>query len=224
MKEFWKKNISGAIIENKNNHVKVSSLAFADDLALLAESEEEAISQINTLQIIAEKAGLQISYEKTELMTTEVNFKKKIVNTEYQRIKVTRKFKYLGEIICHNGSKKESIREKTTKLENLSFQTAKIYNKKNLSSNAMLKHYNVVVRPVILYGVETTCLPNLEKLLKIERRILRKIYWPRKTQEGYSLRSNEQICRNIKDLETKMRVRRLMFYGLHEEDEGGKIE
>ncbi|XP_066906047.1 uncharacterized protein [Halyomorpha halys] len=201
------------MVGNKNNHIKVICLAFADDLALLAESEEEAISQINTLQIIAEQAGQKISYEKKELMTTEVNFKKKIVNTEYGKIKVTRKFKYLGEIICHNGSEKESIREKSTKLENLSFQRAPIYNKKNLSSNAKLRHYNVVIRTVILYRVETTCLPSLEKLLKIERRILRKIYGPRKTPEGYRVRFNEEIYRKIKDLETEMRIRRLMLYG-----------
>ena len=47
--------------------MKVSCMAFADDLALLTETEAEARSQINTLKEIAEKTGLQISYEQTEL-------------------------------------------------------------------------------------------------------------------------------------------------------------
>ena len=37
------------------------------------------------------------------------------------KIKVTRKFKYLGEKICNNGSEKESIKDKITKMERLIF-------------------------------------------------------------------------------------------------------
>ena len=44
---------------------------------------------------------------------------------KYGQIKITRKFKYLGEIICNNGSEKESD----------------VYNKKNLSYNAEIRHY-----------------------------------------------------------------------------------
>ena len=40
--------------------------------------------------------------------------------------------------------------------------------------------------PVIMCGVETMCFQNLEPLLKIERRILLKIYGPKKTEDGYS--------------------------------------
>ena len=71
-------------------------------------------------------------------MTTEKNYGKKIIETKYGQIKVTRKFKYLGETICNNGSEKESIKEKIPKLERLSFATGNIYNKKNLSSKAKI--------------------------------------------------------------------------------------
>lgn len=60
MGEFWKINNSGALVGTKKNHIKVNCLAFVDDLALQVEREEEAISQVNTLNGIAEKAGLQI--------------------------------------------------------------------------------------------------------------------------------------------------------------------
>lgn len=213
MKELWRNNNTGATIGTKNNHVKVKCLAYADDLALLAETEEEAIDQINTLKEIAEKTGLQISYEKTELMTTDPNFKKKTVETKYGPIKVTTRFRYLGETICSNGSEKESMKERIAKLEKLSFATSNVYNKKNLSTKAKIRHYNTVVKPVILYGTETTCLPSLEKLLKIERRILRRIYGPKKTEEGYRLRPNREIYKDLKDLETEIRIRRLKFLG-----------
>ena len=69
----------------------MSCLAFAEDLALLAETEEEAISQINTPKEIAEKAGLQISYEKNRIyVNREKLLQKKIIETKYGKIKVTR--------------------------------------------------------------------------------------------------------------------------------------
>ena len=40
--------------------------------------------------------------------------------------------------------------------------------------------------------------------MKIQRRILRRIYVPKKTQEGY---------REIKDLETEIRIRKVRFFG-----------
>ena len=58
MKTFWQGNDSGAIIGSKNKNVNPKCLAFADDLALLDETEQEAIKQINELKEIAEKAGL----------------------------------------------------------------------------------------------------------------------------------------------------------------------
>ena len=55
-------------------------------------------------------------------MTTEKTYGKKIIETEYGQIKVTRKFKYPGETICNNGSEKEHVRENhkvgKTKLRN----------------------------------------------------------------------------------------------------------
>ena len=60
-----------------------------------------------------------------------------------------------------------------------------------------------MIKPVLLYEMET-CLPRLEIVLKIERRILRRICGPKKIQE---------VCREIKDLETEIRIRRLRFDG-----------
>ena len=138
---------------------------------------------------------------------------KKTVKTKYGRIKVTKQFKYLGEIISTNGVDKEAMENRRLNLERLSFVTKDIYNKKNLSINAKLRHYDTVARPVILYGVETTTLTSLEKLLKIERKILRRIYGPKVVQGNYGLRSNKDIYKKTEDLETTIRKRRIRFYG-----------
>ncbi|XP_066906863.1 uncharacterized protein [Halyomorpha halys] len=165
-------------------------MANADDLALLVESVDGAIGNLNTLKEIAERLGLQISFEKTELMTTDGNFWEKTDKTKYGEI--TNSFKYLGEIICNNGSEREDMKERLVMMERLSF---------------------AVVKQVILYGIETASLPSLRKLLGIERKILRRIYGPAKLPEGYRLRSTRELYREMDDLETDIRLSRLRFYG-----------
>lgn len=213
MKTFWKENDSGAIIGTKNQHVKVECLAFADDLALFAETEQEAINQIDQLKEIAEKTGLQISFPKTEMMTSDKKYSKKSVETKYGKVKFVNHFKYLGEIICENGTDKKAIEAKKLKLGQQNWATRNIYNKKNLSVNAKLRHYNSVVRPIILYGMETTHLSGMDQILKEKRKILRRIYGPKIVDGEYRKRSNTEIYEKIENLELTIRKKRLRFYG-----------
>lgn len=53
--------------------------------------------------------------------------------------------------------------------EPLSFTTSNFYKKKNLPIKARKRHYKTAMKPVILYGTESSCLPSLEGLPKIER-------------------------------------------------------
>lgn len=61
-------------------------------------------------------------------------------------------------------------------------------------------HYITVVRPVNLDGNEVAL--YVEKSLKLERSIVRKIHWPKMTEEEYKLESNKEILtksRRIRD-------------------------
>lgn len=213
MRTLWENNNSGANLGTKNQRVQIKCLAFADDLALFAESEEEAIEQINQLKEIAEKTGLQISFPKTEIMTSDKTYSRRSVQTKYGKVKVVDNFKYLGENISKNGTDKKSLQNKKEKLEQLNRMTKNIYNKKNLSINTKLKHYVTVIRPVILYGMETNNLAGMESMLKEERRILRRIYGPRIVDGEYRLKSNKEIYQKIENLEVAVREKRLRFYG-----------
>ena len=57
MRTFWEKNDSSAKIGTKNQNLTIKCLAFTDDLALFAESEEDAIHQMNQLKETARKSG-----------------------------------------------------------------------------------------------------------------------------------------------------------------------
>jgi len=100
----------------------------------------------------------------------------------------------------------------------IAFQlTRNTYNKKTLSWNTKLRHYQTVVRPEALYAAETLKITRtgaLEKLEKIERRFIRKILGPKNNQEGeYRLRSNKELYLKVEKITDVMRKRRLQFYG-----------
>ena len=91
--------------------------------------------------------------------------------------------------------------------------TKDIFSKKCISKNAYIRHYSTVVKPECLYASERLALNyNLDKLEILERRIIRKILGPRKSSEGWKLRSNDEIYQSIENVTETMRKRRLLFF------------
>ena len=117
--------------------------------------EEEARKQVKDLKKIAEKTGLQTSFDETEIITTLFKFLKTCLDNTYGEIRYTNNFKYLGENIFQNASDKESF--KIRKLKLIKAITWELYGKKNLSRSVKVRHYSTVIRPVIMYGMETMC-------------------------------------------------------------------
>ena len=193
--------------------MQVPYLAFADDLAILADDEQTATKQIEILEECANKVGLHISYEKTKFMATRTNTNKLI--TKNGEICKVEKFKYLGEFIESTGLEKSSQIDRLQKTRRYLGITQNLYNKKSLSRNTKIRHYNTVVKPAVLYASETLSLNrkgDLENIKKEERKIIRKILGPRKTAEGYRLQHN-QVVETHSNIELDMRKRRLKFYG-----------
>lgn len=123
---------------------------------------------------------------------------------KHERVKVTKLFKYLAEIIRNDVSNKEAIGNWWLKREKLNFATEDEW-------QAKIRHPEGAVKLVILCTTETSYLPNMEKLLKIERRILRN-YEARLLQKSRSLWSNKGIYEGIEHLETAITKRRLWFH------------
>lgn len=217
----WRKELSSEGVQSgvrlgcKSKNLSVDCLAFADDLAIFADSLDTAVKQINQLQSQAEKAGLQISFEKTEFIT---NIKPAPRQLEVNQgiIKRVDKFKYLGEWIEPNMSEKAAFASRMNKMEMAYHLTRNVYNKKSVSLNAKLKHYCTVIRPEALYAAECLVMNKkgtLEKLETKERKILRKILGPIKENGEYRRRHNRELYTHIEKLTDVMRKRRITFYG-----------
>ena len=87
----------------------ITSLRFADDIDGLAGEEEELAKSVERLDKASIAYGLEISAEKTNLMTNNTSG----INTEIkgngQKLVTVTSFKYLGSVITDEGSKPEIL-------------------------------------------------------------------------------------------------------------------
>lgn len=81
----------------------------------MSESVEEACIHIAQLQKQASKAGLRISFEKTQYMT-KIETAPRWMTLEGERIKKVEKFKYLGEWVKDKLSDKQTLISRVKKM------------------------------------------------------------------------------------------------------------
>ena len=192
----WNKNIkSGIRLGCKKKNLKINCIAFADDMALMAETMDEAKEQIIELEKHAAKIGLHISFEKTKIMINN-RHPCKYLKVQDQKIEIVKEFKYLGEWISWNAKEDKTFESRKNRLE-MAFQITKdTYNKKSLSWGSKIKHYKTVIKPDALYAAETLNMNfkgQMEKLEIKERKILRKIIGPKFQENKIIYIKNETL-------------------------------
>ncbi|GFN94160.1 LINE-1 retrotransposable element orf2 protein [Plakobranchus ocellatus] len=87
----------------------ITNLRFADDIDGLARNECELASLWEKLDKASSNFGMEISAEKTKIMTNSKESSKKEIKVNGQILESVTKFKYLGSIISDEGSKPEIL-------------------------------------------------------------------------------------------------------------------
>lgn len=189
-------------------------LLFADDLAIVADSEEELQRRWLKWQIGMESKGLKVNTKKTEVMASsrrevEINIKDK----NNIKLNQVQEFKYLGVTIEAKGGSQVAIRARVSAAWNKWRELSGVINDKKIPRKLKVKLYNTVIRPVLLYGAEVWTMGRKEeKILETtEMRMLRRI-------KGVTLRDRERsadIRRELRvsDINEKVREIRMRWYG-----------
>ena len=77
----------------------------------------------------------------------------------------------------------------------------RLFASKLMSAKVKLQLYNTLIRPTVTYASETWILTEnmISKLMIFERRIMRKIFGPTRTDDGYwSIKTNQEINEILK--------------------------
>lgn len=91
---------------------KISYLRYADDISLLANTEEELTELIKRVQIKSKDAGQQLNVGKTKILTTGTIGR---IEINGENVEVVASFPFLWALIHNNGLCEKEIRRRIAK-------------------------------------------------------------------------------------------------------------
>ena len=132
----------------------ITNLRFADDIVGLAGEEEELAKLVQRLDKPSIAYGMEISAEKTELMTNNTSGINTEIKVNGQRLETVTSFKYLGSVITDEGSKPEilsRIAQATAALTSLK----PVWIDKSISLSSKIRLMRSLVTFIFLYACES---------------------------------------------------------------------
>ena len=172
----------------------LNDLLYADDLAIVTESEEELQERLIQWQENLENKGLRVNSKKTEVMvSSKLGRKVKIMDRNDIELKQVDEFCYLGTVIEEKGGCSKSARARIGKAWQKWREVARVVCDKRTPLKTKAKIYKSVIRPALLYGTESATLRREE-----ERRL-----------EVTEMRMLRNMCRRKKEHRRNDEIRKL---------------
>ena len=129
----------------------ITDADFADDIALLSDSLENAQALLSSLESTANCTGLHLNESKTEYMPINIQDDTQIRSISNKVLKCVDDYKYLGAQICNSekdfNTRKGMAWTACNKMENIW--------KSNLDQEFKIRVFRVTIEPILLYGSET---------------------------------------------------------------------
>ena len=141
-------NFSGTISINGREN---SNLRFADDIDLIAGTEED-LQELTTLERRACAYGMEISAEKSKIMVNSRIAPKTSILMNRERLEEATSFKYLGSIISSEGDFTEEIRTQINLATSAITRLKKIRSNNNIKTVLKIRLYKSLVVSVLTYG------------------------------------------------------------------------
>ena len=132
----------------------ITNLRFADDIEALAEEGQELEALVESLDKNCTRYKMDISAEKTKLMTNSANGIQRETKVKGQKLGTVTSFKYLGAVVSDDGSKPEilsRIAQATAALTKLK----PIWRDNNISLGSKVKLMRSLVISIFLYACES---------------------------------------------------------------------
>lgn len=138
-----------------NEDLNITDLDFADDIALLASTPEEAEAALNRVYEEAVKLGLVISTAKTKVLHVGVENPTDL-DLQGGSIASVEKFSYLGSSISNNGKAGDEVMARIGKATGAFRALSRpLWSRPEISLATKLRIYRASVTTILMYGCET---------------------------------------------------------------------
>ena len=145
----------------------ITNLRFADDIDGLAGEEEELAKLVERLNKASTAYGMEISAEKTKLVTNNTSGTNTEIKVNGQKLKTVTSFKYLGSVITEEGTKPEilsRIAQATAALTRLK----PVWIDKSISLPSKIRLTHSLVTSIFLYACESwTLTAELQRRIQV---------------------------------------------------------
>ena len=195
----------------------ISNLRFADDIDGLAGSKLELANLVERLDETSTAYGMQISVEKTKLMTNSTVGISSNIRVNGEKLETVQSFKYLGAIVTDEGPMPE-IRSRIAQTIAALTKLKIIWDGKNIDLSSEIRLLRSLVMSIFLYSCETwTLTAEIErKIHTVERRSFRRLlgilYNVHSTNEEVRSRIGKAIG-PYKELLSTVKRRKMKWYG-----------
>ncbi|KAK3520102.1 hypothetical protein QTP70_013583, partial [Hemibagrus guttatus] len=134
------------------------TMMFADDIVICSESREQVEENLERWRFALERRGMKVSRSKTEYMCVNGREGSGTVRLQGEEVKKVQEFKYLGSTVQSNGECGKEVKKRVQAGWNGWRKVWGVLCDRKISARIKGKVYRTVVRPAMLYGLETVSL------------------------------------------------------------------
>ncbi|KAK3510485.1 hypothetical protein QTP70_009155 [Hemibagrus guttatus] len=134
------------------------TMMFADDIVICSESREQVEENLERWRFALERRGMKVSRSKTEYMCVNEREGSGTVRLQGEEVKKVQEFKYLGSTVQSNGECGKEVKKQVQAGWNGWRKVSGVLCDQKISARIKGKVYRTVVRPAMLYGLETVSL------------------------------------------------------------------
>ncbi|KAK3572993.1 hypothetical protein QTP86_012029 [Hemibagrus guttatus] len=134
------------------------TMMFADDIVICSESREQVEENLERWRFALERRGMKVSRSKTEYMCVNEREGSGTVRLQGEEVKKVKEFKYLGSTVQSNGECGKEVKKRVQAGWNGWRKVSGVLCDQKISARIKGKVYRTVVRPAMLYGLETVSL------------------------------------------------------------------
>ncbi|KAK3550935.1 hypothetical protein QTP70_010122 [Hemibagrus guttatus] len=134
------------------------TMMFADDIVICSESREQVEENLERWRFALERRGMKVSRSKTEHVCVNEREGSGTVRLQGEEVKKVQEFKYLGSTVQSNGECGKEVKKRVQAGWNGWRKVSGVLCDRKISVRIKGKVYRTVVRPAMLYGLETVSL------------------------------------------------------------------